>query len=133
MKNAITILIVDDEEMMRGLIEKILQREGYRTLTAVDGVDALEVMQKSTVDIVLSDVRMPRMDGNELLTTLKRDYPDVGVAIMTSFGDMYTVKDALVLGADEYLTKPFRAAEIIKMIERTYWRLQSNRSTKVEL
>jgi DNA-binding NtrC family response regulator len=122
-KGNITILVVDDEEMIRSLLERILEREGYRVVTAVDGVAALETLKLEKIDIVLSDMKMPRMNGFELLKAVKRDYPDKAVIIMTAYGDTYTVKDALLLGADEYVTKPFKSYEISLIIERAYWRL----------
>ena len=126
MKNTISILIVDDQEMMRGLIEKILGREGYQILTAEDGVHALEILKDKKVNLIISDLKMPRMGGFELLKQVKENYPDIGVIIMTAFGDTYTVKDALLLGADEYITKPFKAYEISLVVERAYWRLLSS-------
>lgn len=123
MKNTTTLLIVDDEAMIRNLLEKILSKEGYKILTAKDGLEALEVMESSKVDIVISDMKMPRMNGLELLKRIKKERPDIGVVIMTGYGDTYTVKDALLLGADEYITKPFKSYEMLMIVERTYWRI----------
>ncbi len=128
MKDKVTILVVDDEPMMRDLLAKILARDGYRVLAAEDGVAALEVLDKEEVAIVLSDLKMPRMDGFELLKRVKRNYPRVGTVMMTSYGDTYTIKDALLLGADEYVTKPFKNHEISLVVERAYWRLLSEKS-----
>ncbi|MEW5994286.1 MAG: response regulator [Candidatus Zixiibacteriota bacterium] len=125
MKGAVSILIVDDEEMMRNLLDRILSREGYQVVTAGDGVAALEVLKSRKIDIIVSDMKMPRMNGFELLKAVKQDYPDIGVIIMTAYGDTYTVKDALLLGADEYITKPFKSFEISLIVERAYWRLVS--------
>jgi DNA-binding NtrC family response regulator len=125
MKSSIKILIVDDEEMMRSLLEKILKREGYNVIAAEDGVQAVEILKKEDVSLVISDMKMPRMDGFELLKYVKQEYPNVGIIIMTAYGDTYTVKDALLLGADEYITKPFKSYEISLVVERAYWRLLS--------
>jgi DNA-binding NtrC family response regulator len=125
MKDKICILVVDDDPMMRELLTRILMRDGYKILTAEDGLAALEVLQKEKVSIVLSDLQMPRMEGFDLLKRVKRDHPGVGMVIMTSYGDTYTVKDALLLGADEYITKPFKNHEISLVVERAYWRLLS--------
>jgi DNA-binding NtrC family response regulator len=125
MKSAVSILIVDDEEMMRSLLEKILGREGYKIKTAEDGVAALEVLRSEKIDIIVSDMKMPRMNGFELLKIVKKEHPQIGVIIMTAYGDTYTVKDALLLGADEYMTKPFKSYEIALVVERTYWRILS--------
>ncbi len=125
MKNSIKILIVDDEEVMRSLLEKILKREGYNVIAAEDGQQAVEILRKEQVNLVISDMKMPRMDGFELLKHVKQEYPNIGIIIMTAYGDTYTVKDALLLGADEYITKPFKSYEISLVVERAYWRLLS--------
>jgi two-component system, NtrC family, response regulator PilR len=125
-KSAVTVLIVDDEQMMRMLLEKILVRDGYHVLTAEDGAEALTIMEKEQVSIVLSDIKMPRLDGFGLLKEIKSKYPKTGVVMMTAYGDSYTVKDALLLGADEYITKPFKSYEISLVVERAYWRIMSS-------
>jgi len=125
MKSSVSILIVDDEEMMRTLLNRILSREGYKIRSAEDGVIALEVLKAEKFDIIISDMKMPRMNGFELLKIVKKEYPKIGVIIMTAYGDTYTVKDALLLGADEYITKPFKSYEISLVVERAYWRILS--------
>lgn len=132
MKSSISILIVDDESTMRSLLEKILAREGYQMYTARNGVAALEHLSERKFDIVISDMKMPEMSGFELLKRIKEEYPGVGVIIMTAYGDTYTVKDALLLGADEYITKPFKSYEISLVVERAYWRILSAGQTTVE-
>jgi len=127
MKNSITILVVDDELMMRNLLEKILMRDGYNIITAENGQDALEVLQRDKIDIVISDMKMPEMNGFDLLKIIKKEYPRIGMIMMTAYGDTYTVKDALLLGADEYITKPFKSFEVSMIVERAYWRLLSNK------
>jgi len=124
-KSTTTILIVDDEPVMQSLLEKILAREGYKTFIAGDGVAALEILDKESVSLVLSDIKMPGMNGFELLKEIKTKYPSTGVIIMTAYGDTFTVKDALLLGADEYITKPFKSYEVSLVVERAYWRIMS--------
>lgn len=125
MKSSITILVVDDEEMMRVLLTKILSRDGYKLITAEDGHAALEILATQPVSIIVSDIKMPRLNGFELLKAVKNQYPDVGMIMMTAYGDTFTVKDALLLGADEYITKPFKSFEISLVVERAYWRIMS--------
>jgi len=122
MKNSISVLVVDDEEMMRNLLEKILKREGYQVVAAGDGIEALDILRRQQISLVISDMKMPRMNGLQLLKRIKADYPEVRVIIMTAYGDTYTIKDALLLGADEYITKPFKSHEISLVTERAYWR-----------
>ncbi len=125
MKQTINILVVDDELMMRKLVEKILSRDGFQVALASDGREALSLLAERKFDIVISDIKMPEMNGFELLQAIKRDYPTTAVIMMTAYGDTYSVKDALLLGADEYVTKPFQSQEIALMVERTYWRIIS--------
>ncbi len=125
MKNAVTILVVDDEPVMRSLLNKILTRDGYMVLVAVGGHEALDILGRQRVDIVVSDLKMPEMDGLELLRMVKEKYPQIAIIMMTAYGDTYTVKDALLLGADEYITKPFKSFEISLVVERAYWRIMA--------
>jgi two-component system, NtrC family, response regulator PilR len=122
-KQEIVILVVDDEPMTQTLLERILTRDGYRVLVAGNGAEALEILARESVSIVISDLQMPVLNGLDLLKSLKKAYPQIGVIIMTAYGDTYTVKDALLLGADEYITKPFKSFEISMVVERAYWRL----------
>ncbi len=126
MKSEISILIVDDEATMRNLLGKILARDGYRMYSVGDGQAALDYLNNHHVDIVVSDMKMPKMDGLDLLKKIKKQHPGVGVIIMTAYRDIYTVKDALLLGADEYITKPFKSYEISLVVERAYWRILSS-------
>ncbi len=132
MKSSVSILVVDDESMMRNLLERILSRDGYQVLSAEDGQDALRVLENGSVDIIISDLKMPRMSGFDLLKAVKKDYPGIAMIMMTAYGDTYTVKDALLLGADEYITKPFKSFEISLVVERAYWRLLSQDGQREE-
>ncbi len=122
MKNNLTILVVDDEKILRDLLYKILTKDGYSVDTAVDGQDALEKLRNKSYQLLLTDVKMPRLNGFELLKIIKQKFPHIGVIMMTAYGDSFTVKDALLLGADEYITKPFKSFEINLIIERAHWR-----------
>jgi len=125
MKKGISILVVDDEKMLRDLLVKILTKEGYTVETAVDGEDALGKLGQAVYHLLISDIKMPRINGFELLKAVKEKYPDMGVIMMTAYGDSFSVKDSLLLGADEYITKPFKSFEINLLVERAYWRLLS--------
>jgi len=128
MSEVATILVVDNEEKLRNLLLKVLEKEGYQVLMAGTNHEAFDLLANNNIDIVLLDVKMPKVDGFEFLKSIKKDYPDIGIIVMTAFGDAYTVRDALLLGADEYITKPFNNFEIIMVVERTYWRMVSSRS-----
>jgi len=133
MKANITILVVDDEESMRNLLNSILVKDGYRVLLAECGEEALDMLKRESIDLVMSDLKMPGMDGFELLKRIKTDYPGIGVVMVTAFGDTYTIKDAILLGADEYVTKPFKRFEISLVIEKAYWRIMADSGRKANL
>jgi two-component system response regulator PilR (NtrC family) len=118
-------MVVDDELMMRKLVEKVLIRDGFQVVLAKDGEEALRILAERRVEIIISDIKMPRLNGFELLRSVKQQYPNIAVIMMTAYGDTYSVKDALLLGADEYVTKPFQSHEIALIVERTYWRVLS--------
>ena len=105
-----TLLVVDDEESIRLMLEDILGVR-YRVLTATDGVDALRVLAsgEENIDLVITDLRMPRMDGHELATTLLSDYPDLGIFVITAHGAIDTAVEALQGGIHDYITKPLPA------------------------
>ncbi len=127
MKGSISILVTDDEQTNRDVLVKILKKEGYLVDIAENGEDALGMLKNNKYDLMISDIKMPRLNGFELLKEAKKVCPQMGVIMMTAYGDSYTVKDALLLGADEYITKPFKRFEINLIIERAYWRLVSAR------
>jgi len=132
MKEYVKILVADDEVMMRNLILKILESEGYQIAMASSGDEALEMLSADKYDLLLTDVRMPGMNGFELLNKVKQNWPDMAVIVMTGYGDAYTIKEALLQGADEYLSKPFKGHEVSLIVERAYWRLLSSRRNAQE-
>lgn len=111
------VLVVDDEELLRRLLFQTLGRQGYRILLASSGNEALELMEKNKVAVVLSDIEMPGMNGLELLVTIKDKHPHVPVLLMTGHGATYGRQDVISAGADGYITKPFKNTDIINKIE----------------
>jgi len=123
----LNVLVVDDEAILRNLLDKILKREGYSVFLAQSAMEALQTLSDNKIDIVLSDVKMPEMDGFALLRKIKEEHPGVGTIMMTGYEDAFSVKDALLLGADDYITKPFKSIEVSMIIERAYWRSLANK------
>ncbi len=113
-----TILVVDNGETMRETLLKILQREGYSVLTAKDGQAALEVLQENKVNLIISDVCMPRMDGNKLLKQAKAVFPDVEIILMTGHGKMEMGLEALKEGAFDFIQKPFTKWALNKTVKQ---------------
>lgn len=112
------VLIVDDEKFVRELIRDTLRTRGYETGLAEDGVEALEALEESEYDLVISDVVMPRLQGLELLKRTKKEYPKVKVIILTGYSRQHNISDFLLYGADEYLTKPFQVDRLLATVER---------------
>ncbi|RME30367.1 MAG: response regulator [Candidatus Zixiibacteriota bacterium] len=122
-KKKTRILVVDDEPMMCSLLDRILTRDGYEVVTAANADEALAHLRNERFGIMISDIKMPGMNGFELLKIVKADYPDTAVIMMTAYGDYFSVKDAMLLRADEYITKPFRSYDMSMLVDRVYWRL----------
>jgi len=114
-----TLLIVDDEAGYRKVLRAIFEDEGYKVSTAVDGVTALDHLRSHPCDLILSDVRMPDIDGIELLQRAREMNPDIGVVLMTAFGTMDTAREAFKLGADDFIQKPFNNEELKVIVKRT--------------
>ena len=116
------ILIVDDEEGMRRLLGRILAKEGYDTTTAANGVDALRLVASERFDLVVTDIKMPEMDGLQLLQEIREYEPSLPVIVITAYGTIENAVQALRAGAYDYIAKPFEADEIkltvAKVLER---------------
>jgi two-component system, NtrC family, response regulator HydG len=112
------ILVVDNEETIRETLLKILEREGYNVLTAEDGQAALEVLRTEKVNVVISDVSMPKMDGNRLLKAAKSILPDVEIILMTGHGKMEMGLEALKEGAFDFIQKPFTKLALSKTVKQ---------------
>ncbi len=102
-----SVLLADDDESLRRVVEYNLREEGYRVVTAADGREALARFQQGPVDLAITDVRMPDIDGIGLLTRLKTMQPDLPVIVMTAHGTIDSAVEAMKLGAFDYITKPF--------------------------
>jgi two-component system, NtrC family, response regulator len=114
-----TILVVDDEANYLTVMEALLEEAGYEVLTALSGPEALKVVAQSDVDVVLTDMKMPKMSGIELLDELKRLYPDIPVILMTAFGTVEKAVEAMKKGAFDYILKPFKNEEILVTIAKS--------------
>jgi len=113
------ILIVDDQEAARDMLREFIESEfGYACETAGNGIQALDLVERHSFAIILSDVRMPEMDGVELLKRVKKTKPDQCVIMVTAFGDEYTFVDMVEAGASDFLLKPFELAELRAKIMR---------------
>ena len=100
------ILIVDDEDAIRRNLTRFFEKKRYHVLTASDGAGGLEACRRHIVDVALLDLKLPDMDGMEVLKHIKEDSPETGVVIMTAYGDVEQAVRAIQLRADQFLLKP---------------------------
>src|SRR5574341_120635 len=106
------ILVVDDEKSMRDLLSITLDKEGYDVLTAAGGEPAVEALHRESVDAVITDLRMPKVDGLQVLRVAKEISPDTAVIVITAVASTETAVEAMKLGAYDYITKPFKLDEV---------------------
>jgi response regulator RpfG family c-di-GMP phosphodiesterase len=112
------VLIVDDEKFIRDILADFLGMEGYVVRTAEDGAAALSELGKARYDMIISDLKMPRMGGIELLGAIAQAAPSALTVIMTGFGTVETAIDAMKRGAYDYILKPFKVEEVIHVVQR---------------
>jgi len=117
----LSVMVVDDNKYILRSFSQIIQLRGHKPYTAQNGKAALDVLSKNRVDVVLTDVRMPEMDGIELLKTIKNKYSDIQVIVITGYGSIDDAVTAIKYGASDYILKPFSPDEVILKIE-TYFR-----------
>ena len=113
------ILIVDDEQSYRQLLSLVFEPDGHTIRTAANGLEALDVLQAEPVDVIISDVKMPDMDGIEMLRAVRETLPDLGVIFMTAFASVETAREAFKLGADDFIQKPFDVEELKLLVNKT--------------
>jgi len=113
-----TIWIVDDDQSIRWVLEKALSKAGYETRSFEAGGGALEAMAREAPDAVITDIRMPGINGLDLLQRIHRDHPSLPVVIMTAHTDLESAVDSYRGGAFEYLPKPFDVTEAVRLVQR---------------
>lgn len=113
-----TILIVEDDELMRSFLNQILTEEGYKISTAGDGKEGLDKILAGDFDLVISDLRLPKLSGLDLLRQVRQEKPEIRWIIITAFGSIHNAVEAIKAGASDYLTKPFREPEELRHVIR---------------
>lgn len=112
------ILIIDDEEIFVKPLIKAMINEGFEVESAEEASEGLKKLSEDEYDLILTDLRMPGMDGIDLTSKIKSDYPDISVIIMTAYGSIETAVNAMRAGAEDYILKPFSKEEILLLINR---------------
>ena len=112
------ILIIDDEQNYLLILETLLSDEGYAVTTLQDPELAMDYLEESEVDILITDMKMPRMSGQQVLEQVRRDFPHIPVLIMTAFGSIDSAVEAMKRGAFDYITKPFSNDELLLSVSK---------------
>jgi diguanylate cyclase (GGDEF)-like protein len=113
-----SVLCVDDNQGIRRLLHEIVCSLGHTSVTAVDGVDALEKLEDNNFDIVITDLNMPRMDGIDFIKRIRTDFSNVDIIAITGFQMTYNYTDIIALGASDFISKPFKVNELEAKINR---------------
>jgi DNA-binding response OmpR family regulator len=112
------ILVVDDENSLRAALSTLLKDQGYDVSTAEDGDVAIEMLSSRSFDLILLDLKMPNVDGHEVLRFVKDKDPETKVIMLTGFADLKNALDSKGLGADNFIAKPFDRRELLRAIHR---------------
>ncbi|HHT9126004.1 MAG TPA: sigma-54-dependent transcriptional regulator [Candidatus Brocadiia bacterium] len=127
-----TILVVDDEESIRDVLVKILTKEGYNTLSAAEGKAALNILREKDVNLILTDLKMPAMDGLELLTACKMIKPTVEIILITAYATVEKAVEAIKEGAYDFIVKPFKRKVLIDLISQALEKQTLNFQNELE-
>lgn len=124
------VVLIDDEEDIRDVLTVALQDSGYEVVSAPDGESGLHMCEKISPQIVITDIRMPGMDGLQVLEAVKKKYPDVEVIVATAFGEMDVAIQALQLDASDFITKPISDEALHLALNRAKARFSSKKQLK---
>ena len=114
------LMLVDDEERLLSSVARLLSKKGIDAVTATSGAEAIEKLKHQTIHVVILDVKMPGMDGNETLVEIKRLFPMVEVIMLTGHATVESAVDGLKFGATDYLMKPIGIDELIQKAEEAF-------------
>ena len=127
------ILVVEDDKNLRKLITTYLQRNKYNTYEATNGEEALNVLDQSYIDLIVSDIMMPKMDGYKLIKSLREAKYDVPILIITAKSEIEDKKEGFLLGADDYMVKPIDIEEMLLRIQVLLRRSKSASEKKIQI
>jgi two-component system, NtrC family, response regulator HydG len=131
-----TVLVVDDEANILEALQKVLTKEGFEVLTAGNGRQALEVLRKTPIRVMITDLRMPGMTGDDLLKAAKAITPEVEVIVMTAYGTIENAVEAMKLGAYDFVSKPLKRASVVAAVRKALDKqalVVENRELKAQL
>ncbi len=125
--NKRTILVVDDNEMCRNVLAKVLLKCNYEVITAPSGEEAIEVFKKEECDLFIADIKMPGISGIDLLKILRTVAPQIGVIIITGYGEIDSYLESMALGASGYLQKPIEADKLRQAVANYFSKLEGHK------
>ncbi len=125
------ILIVDDEENARMGLSKLLAQEGFEVDSVANGFEALQFLRKKKVNLVISDISMPEMNGLTFLRELNRSFPSTSVIMITAYGGVESYLEAMNLGAFEYINKPVKLDELKSVMKKIFGETNSLSASKM--
>lgn len=126
------MLVVDDRESMRSLLEDTFTEKGFLVTTAPDGIDAIALMNDHVFDVIITDLNMPGKDGLAVLRASKAVNPDTEVIIITAYGTISAAVDAMRMGANDFITKPFKLAELERKVEKIVQKIRPVRAQNIQ-
>jgi DNA-binding NtrC family response regulator len=118
MKKKVDVLVVDDEAEILQLLELLLSRRGFTVETAANGFDAMSKLQQYDVKVLLTDLKMPALDGMKLIELARMDFPEVKVLVFTGFGSIETEDQAMRMGVSKYFLKPLPVEELLTELNK---------------
>ena len=123
------VLVIEDDPGIEEFLKELLLDNGFNAEIAADGIIALQNIKKSPPDLIILDLGLPKMSGETVCQEIKKKYPDIPIIILTAKGESNDIVNGLNLGADDYITKPFVAEELLARVKA---RLRSNGDTKLQ-
>ncbi len=129
--NQARILVVDDEKVALKNLEYVLKKEGYDVAATSSGVNALKILQENEFDVVLTDLKMERVDGMEILETCKRLYPDTEIIMITAYATITSAVETIKKGAFDYIAKPFRLDEVKRVVREAVEKVRLKKENRL--
>ena len=120
-----TVLVAEDDNLIRTIFVEIVKGEGFDVVEADDGQRAFDLVTSRKIDMIISDMKMPVMSGFDLLLAVKKTHPEIPVTVITGFNSEFREEEALAAGADAYITKPFKVADVAETLRRMYKKISS--------
>jgi len=127
------ILIVDDSADTLEMVQRNLKSEGYQTFTALSAAEAIEILNATPIDLVITDIKMPKLSGYDLIEHIKENFKDMEIVVITGYPSIKGAVKAVKIGAEEYLPKPFTDTELFSVVQRALEKLLMRKTMKAQL